>query len=71
MTMNDICRQINCKHIKWSNGGGDSCTCWLECKLKKKKLQTIYIVLNAKTEYRKGVRRNDFIIQIITNYLLE
>lgn len=33
MTMNDICRQINCKYVTWSNGGGDSCTCWLECKL--------------------------------------
>lgn len=35
MTMNDLCRQINCKHITWSNGGGDSCTAWLECKLHK------------------------------------
>ncbi len=34
MTMDDICKEINCKHIKWSNGGRDSMTCWLECKLK-------------------------------------
>lgn len=33
--MDDLCRRINCKHITWSNGGGDSVTCWLECKLKK------------------------------------
>lgn len=33
--MDDICRQINCKYITWSNGGGESCTAWLECKLKK------------------------------------
>ena len=36
MTMNDLCRQVNCKHITWSNGGGDSMTCWLKCKLKDK-----------------------------------
>lgn len=36
MTMDSICREINCKHIKWSNGGGDSCTAWFECKLKNK-----------------------------------
>ena len=35
MTMNDLCRKVNCKHITWSNGGGDSCTAWLECKLHK------------------------------------
>lgn len=35
MTMNDLCRKINCKYITWSNGGGDSCTAWLECKLRK------------------------------------
>lgn len=35
MTMNDLCRQINCKHITWSSGGEDSCTAWLECKLHK------------------------------------
>lgn len=33
MTMNDICRKVNCKYVTWGNGGGDSCTCWLECKL--------------------------------------
>lgn len=36
MTMNDLCKQVNCKHVTWSNGGGDSCTAWLECKLKNK-----------------------------------
>ena len=35
MTMDDLCRQINCKYITWSNGGGDSCTAWLECRLTK------------------------------------
>ena len=35
MTMYDLCRQVNCKHITWSNGGGDSRTAWLECKLHK------------------------------------
>lgn len=35
MTMNDLCRKVNCKHITWSNGGGDSMTAWLECKLHK------------------------------------
>lgn len=34
MTMYDLCRQINCKHITWSSSG-ESCTAWLECKLKK------------------------------------
>lgn len=34
MTMDDICRDVNCKFVTWSNGGGDSCTAWLECKLK-------------------------------------
>lgn len=32
--MNTMCKRINCKHIKWSNGGSESTTYWLECKLK-------------------------------------
>ena len=35
MTMNDICRKVNCKHITWSNGEDGGCTAWLECKLHK------------------------------------
>lgn len=37
MTMNDICREVNCKYVTWSNGGGDSTTAWLECKLHNNK----------------------------------
>lgn len=36
MTMDDIVRKINCKYVKWSRGGRDSCTAWFECKLKDK-----------------------------------
>ena len=35
MTMNNICRKVNCKYVTYSNGGGNSCTYWLECKLHK------------------------------------
>lgn len=35
MTMDDICKEVNCEYVTWSNGGGNSCTAWLECKLKK------------------------------------
>ena len=35
MTMYDLCKKVDCKYITWSNGGGDSCTAWLECKLHK------------------------------------
>lgn len=34
MTIYEECRKVNCKHITCSNGGGDSCTFWFECKLK-------------------------------------
>ena len=35
MTMYDLCRQVNCKHIT-CGGGGKSATAWLECKLHNK-----------------------------------
>ena len=34
MTMNDLCKRVGCKYITWSSGR-ESCTAWLECKLKK------------------------------------
>ncbi len=33
--MDDSCKEVNCKYVTGSNGGGDSCTAWLEYKLKK------------------------------------
>ena len=36
MTRYDLYREINCKYITSDNGGGDSVTWWLECKLHKK-----------------------------------
>lgn len=34
MTIQDVVRQSNCKYAKIENGGGDSVTFWLTCKLK-------------------------------------
>lgn len=34
MHMNDLCNEVNCKHVTWNNGRGDSRTAWLECNLK-------------------------------------
>lgn len=34
MTMQDVINQINCKYAKIENGGRDSVTFWIACKLK-------------------------------------
>lgn len=34
--MDDICRKINCKHIKWTRSNPESCTAYCVCKLKDK-----------------------------------
>lgn len=34
MTIQDVVRQCNCKYVKIENGGRDSVTFWLTCKLK-------------------------------------
>lgn len=34
MTMKDVVRQCNCKYAKIENGGRDSVTFWITCKLK-------------------------------------
>ena len=33
--MKSLCGKINCKYITWDNGGRDSVTFCLVCKLKK------------------------------------
>ena len=35
MTMDDLVRNVNCKYCYWTTSHPESCTAWLECKLKK------------------------------------
>ena len=58
MTMYDLCRQVNCKHIT-CGGGGKSATAWLECKLHNKCTDENHCAKCKDRVPKKGVTQND------------